>query len=254
MDMTVYSVKQLASLAGVSVRTLHYYDHIGLLRPLSHSLSGYRQYGEEEVVLLQQILFFRELGFSLDEIRAIVTQPDFNVREALESHRVLLEKKAERIAELLRTVDKTIKKFEGEIDMEIKDYYEGFSDAQIDEYRSEARRRWGEDTVRDSESRVLKMGKERMAEIQAEGGAIFQAMADLMPKGAASPEVQEQVVKWRAWLEHFSTYSDEAVLGLARMYSDDSRFAAFYEKYHPDLPAFFTAAVEVYCANRSRAG
>jgi len=151
-------------------------------------------------------------------------------------------------------VDKTIKMIEGEIDMEIKEYYEGFSDAQIEEYRKEARQRWGEDTVRDSEARVLRMGKQRMTELQAEGGAIFQTLAELMPKGAASLEVQEQVAKWREWLEHFSTYSDEAVLGLARMYSEDSRFAAFYEKYHPDMPAFFTAAVEFYCANRSGAG
>jgi DNA-binding transcriptional MerR regulator len=252
--MTVYSVKQLAGLARVSVRTLHYYDHIGLLKPLSHSPSGYRQYGQDQVVLLQQILFFRELGFSLDEIRSIVTQPHFNVREALESHRVLLEKKAERIAGLLQTVDKTIKTLEGEIDMDIKEYYEGFSEAQIEEYRNEARQRWGEDTVKDSESRVLKMGKQRMAVLQAEGGAIFQTLADLMPMGATSPEVQEQVAKWREWLEHFSTYSEEAVLGLGRMYSEDPRFAAFYEKYHPDLPAFFTKAVECYCANRPDAG
>lgn len=247
----VYTVKHLARFAGVSVRTLHYSDHIELLIPSSNSSSGYRQHNEDSVLWLQQIQFFRELDFSLDEIRSIVTQPDFNVREALESHRVLLEKKAQRIAELLRTVNKTIKKFEGVIDMDIKEYYEGFSDAQIEEYRNEARQRWDEDAVGDSESRVVKMGKQRVAEIRAEGEAIFQAMTDLMPKGAASPEVQEQVAKWRQWLEHFSTYSDEVVLGLARMYSKDSRFAAFYEKYHADLPPFFTRAVEHYCSKTS---
>jgi hypothetical protein len=95
------------------------------------------------------------------------------------------------------------------------------------------------------------MGKERMREVQVEGGVIFQALADLMPRGVESSEVQEQIAKWREWLEHFSTYSDEAVLGLARMYSDDERFSAFYQKYHPDLPAFFTKAVEYYCARRA---
>jgi len=249
--MMVYSVKQLARLAGVSVRTLHYYDHIGLLRPSSHSPSGYRQYDEDSVMRLQQILFFRELGFALDEIRTIVGHPGFNVRRALEEHRVLLSKRADRIAELLQTVDKTISKIEGEIDMDIKEYYQGFSDAQVEEYRKEARQRWGEDTVSDSESRVLKMGKQRMTQVQAEGRAIFQTLAELMPKGAASPEVQEQVAKWRKWLEHFSAYSDEAVLGLARMYSEDSRFAAFFQKYNPDLPAFFTRAVEHYCSKTS---
>lgn len=252
--MKLYTVKQMADNAGVSVRTLHYYDQIGLLKASARQVNGSREYDEDAVVLLQQILFFRELGFSLGGIRAIVTQPDFNVLEALESHRMLLEKKAERIATLLRTVDKTITKIEGEIDMEIKDYYEGFNDAQIEEYRSEARRRWGEDVVTGSESRVLKMGKQRMKELQAEGGAIFQSLTDLMPKGAASPEVQEQIARWRMWLEHFATYSDEAVLGLAQMYSEDERFADFYRKYHPDLPAFFTEAVKWYCANRSGVG
>jgi len=251
MPIMMYSVKQLARLAGVSVRTLHYYDHIGLLKPSSYGENGYRYYDESSVILLQQILFFRELGFALDEIRTIVGQPGFNVRRALEEHRVLLTKRADRIAELLKTVDKTIRKIEGEIDMDIKEYYQGFSDAQIEEYRKEARQRWGEDIVRDSESRVLKMGKQRMTELQSEGGAIFQTLAELMPKGAASPEVQEQVAKWRGWLEHFSAYSDEAVLGLARMYSEDSRFAAFFEKYHPDMPAFFTRAVEHYCSTTS---
>ena len=249
--MKVYGVRQLADLAGVSVRTLHYYDQIGLLKPSSHSENGYRYYDESSAILLQQVLFFRELGFTLDEIRTIVGQPGFDVRRALEEHRVLLSKRADRIAVLLQTVDKTIKKIEGEIDMETREYYEGFSDARIEEYRKEARQRWGEDTVRDSESRVLKMGRQRMTELQAEGGAIFQTLAELMPKGAASLEVQEQVAKWREWLEHFSTYSDEAVLGLARMYSEDSRFAAFFEKYHPDLPAFFTRAVEHYCSKTS---
>ncbi len=96
----VYTVKKLADLAGVSVRTLHYYDEVGLLKPTSHSESGYRQYGEEAVVRLQQIMFFRELGFSLDEIRKIMSQPDFDVLEVLQSHRILLTKKAERINEL----------------------------------------------------------------------------------------------------------------------------------------------------------
>jgi len=249
--MKVYGVRQLADLAGVSVRTLHYYDQIGLLKPSSHSENGYRYYDESSAILLQQVLFFRELGFTLDEIRTIVGQPGFDVRRALEEHRVLLSKRADRIAVLLQTVDKTIKKIEGEIDMETREYYEGFSDARIEEYRKEARQRWGEDTVRDSESRVLKMGRQRMTELQAEGGAIFQTLAELMPKGAASLEVQEQVAKWREWLEHFSTYSDEAVLGLARMYSEDSRFATFFAKYHPDLPAFFTRAVEHYCSKTS---
>jgi len=244
----VYTAHQLARLAGVSVRTLHHYDHVGLLKPASRGSNGYRQYGEKEAVLLQQILFFRELGFSLAETRAIVSRPDFCVQEALESHRTMLEKKAEHIAGLLATVDRTIRHLEGEMDMKISEYYEGLSDDQIEEYRKEARQRWGDDVVNESESRVMHMGKDGFAAQQAKGEDIFKAMAALMPKGPASPEVQEQVRLWREWLECFSSYSDEAVLGLGRMYSEDPRFAAFFAKYHPDLPAFLSQAVACHFA------
>lgn len=244
--MMEYTVKQLADIAGVSVRTLHYYDQIGLLKPEAHTASGYRLYGDAAVVRLQQIMFFRELGFSLEDIRRIVTHPGFDVLEALEAHRMLLAKRSARIDQLLATVNKTIKRLKGETNMDIKEYYEGFSDEQIEEYRQEVRERWGSDTLQDSEARVLKMGKEGFVAVQAQGGAIFQAMADSMAKGPQSPEVQQLVAKWRQWLENFAHYPDEAVLGLARGYSQDQRFAAFFRKIHKDLPEFFTRAVEHY--------
>ena len=105
----VYTIKQLAELAGTSVRTLHYYDEIGLLKPESRGANGYRQYGEQAIVRLQQIMFFRELDFSLEEIKTIISSPGFDVLEALQSHKVLLEKRKKRIDELLATVGKTIK-------------------------------------------------------------------------------------------------------------------------------------------------
>ena len=248
----VYTVKKLADLAGVSVRTLHYYDELGLLKPRSRSSSGYRRYDEEAVIRLQQIMFFRELGFGLDEIKKIISQPEFDVLEALRSQRTLLTKKAERINELLATVDKTIKKLKGELQMPIKEYYQGFSDEQIEKYREEVRRRWGEKTLKDSEERVLKMGKEKFTQIQAEGGKIFQTLSDNMSKGYDSDLVQAQVAKWREWLENFHHYSDEAVLGLGRAYSQSPEFAEFFRKYQPGLPQFLTRAIEHYCANQKR--
>lgn len=246
----LYTVNKLANLAGVSVRTLHYYDEVGLLKPKSRSESGYRYYGEEAVVRLQQIMFFRELGFSLDEIGKIISKPDFNVLEALQSHRTLLTKKAERINALLATVDKTIKKLKGEVKMEIKEYYQGFSDERIEKYREEVRQRWGEKTLQESEERVIKMGKAKFAALQAEGGKIFQAISDNMSKGYESSVVQAQVAEWRKWLENFHHYSDEAVLGLGQMYSQSPDFAEFFRKIHQDLPEFFTKAIEHYCTHQ----
>lgn len=131
--------------------------------------------------------------------------------------------------------------------MHIKEYYEGFSEEQIENYREEVRQRWGEKTLRDSETKVIKMGKEKFAALQAEGGAIFQAIADNMKKGFDNAEVQKLVVKWCRWLENFSHYSDEAVLGLGQAYSQDKRFAKYFEKFHKDLPEFLTKAIEYYC-------
>jgi DNA-binding transcriptional MerR regulator len=106
----VYTIKRLAELAGTSVRTLHYYDEIGLLKPKFRSANGYRQYGEEAIVRLQQIMFFRELDFNLDDIKIVLSQPDFEVLEALQSHKVLLFKRKERLNQLIATAEKTIKK------------------------------------------------------------------------------------------------------------------------------------------------
>ena len=245
-----YTVRQLARLAGISVRTLHYYDQIGLLKPGARHANGYRLYGEESLLPLQQILFFRELGFSLEEIRDIMSRPDYDVLGALRGHRYLLLKKAERINELLATVDRTIHYLQGEGNMDIKEYYQAFTDEQMEGYRKEVRERWGDDTLKSSEERVLNMGKDGFAAIQAEGGTIFQAIADNMRKGPDSPEVQEQVAKWREWLGHFHTYSDEAVLGLGQMYSQDPRFDEFFSKYGDGFPAFQTKAIERYRANK----
>ncbi len=245
--MASYTIKKLAEFAGVSVRTLHYYDEIGLLKPEYRRSNGYRYYGDKAITRLQQIMFFRELGFGLEEIKKIMSRPDFNVLEALEGHRALLTKQTERLSELLKTVDLTIKKMKGEAEMSIKEYYQGFSDEQIEKYRQEVRERWGEDALKDSEARVMKMGKEKFAAIQVEGGVVFKTIADNMDKGYDSPFIQGQVAKWRKWLENFSHYSDAAVLGLGKAYSQDKRFAKFFRKIHKDLPEFLTKAIEYYC-------
>jgi DNA-binding transcriptional MerR regulator len=246
----VYTVNELARLAGVSVRALHYYDELGLLKPKYRNPNGYRQYGEETVARLQQIMFFRELDFSLNEIGKILSQPGFDALEALQAHKVLLSKRARRIHELQATINRTIKNLKGERSMEIKEYYQGFSKGQIEKYREEVRQKWGENTLKDSEERVMDMGKQKFSALQAEGGKIFQTISDNMANGFGSDLVQAQVVKWREWLENFHHYTDEAVLGLGQVYSQDPRFAKFFEKYNKDLPAFLTRAIEYYCGQK----
>ena len=250
--MLVYTVKQLSDLANISVRTLHYYDEIGLLSPESRSISGYRLYDKNDLLKLQQIMFYRELGVKLGDIKQIISNLDFNLVEALQSHRALLAKNAERTQRLIETIDKTISQIRGEIKMDIKEYYEGFSDEQIDKYRHEVKERWGEATLKNSEERVLKMGTSKFQELQSEGNRIFQAIADKISLGPDSPEVQNLVAQWRQWLENYHHYSYEALLGLGQMYSQHPDFVKFYGKFHPDMPEFFTKAIELYCAKVER--
>ena len=134
--------------------------------------------------------------------------------------------------------------------MDIKEFYKGFSDEQIEKYRQEACRRWGEDVIRESEDRIVRMGKAGFATVQAEGASIFETISGHMAKGFDSPEVQQQIARWRKWLENFSTYTDEAVLELGRAYSQDPRFTRVFSDINEELPRFLTKAIEHYCSCR----
>jgi MerR family transcriptional regulator, thiopeptide resistance regulator len=241
-----YATGELAHLSGVSPRTLQFYDKIGLLKPESYSESGYRRYDEAAALKLQQILFFRELGFELSDIKVIMERPDFDLVSALESHRELLREKAARLADLLATAGRTIEKLKEEKDMDIKECYKGFSDKEVDTMRKEAREKYGEKTVADSEARVTAMGKDKFEAVQKEFGEIYHKIVANMDKGPQSKEVQVQIARWRELMENFHHYTDEMILGLGRMYSEDPRFAAFYLKFHKDMPKFMTEAVEHY--------
>lgn len=123
-----YTVKQLAQAAGVSVRTLHYYDAINLLKPASRSRAGYRYYGQQQLLKLQQILFYKQLGFSLQEIRDVFNVPDFDILKALKSHRNELVNRSSELKQLLKTVDSTIDALKKNRQMSLEQIYKGFSE------------------------------------------------------------------------------------------------------------------------------
>jgi DNA-binding transcriptional MerR regulator len=248
--MESFTIKKLADIAGISVRTLHYYDEIGLLKPQYRRDNGYRYYGEEEVILLQQIMFFRELGFSLDEIRTIISSPDFNVSEALEQHKNLLVKKDKRLKELINNVERTMSKMGKQSEMNIKEFYQGFDDEQVEKYREEVKRRWGPKVLEESEKKVIGMGQEKFIALQAEGGKIFKAIMESMSEGYDSKYVQALITEWRKWLENFHHYTDEEVVELGRAYSQHPDFIKFFQQYSDDLPIFLTRAIEHYYMHR----
>jgi len=146
-----YTVQQLAKTAGISSRTLRYYDEIGLLKPARLTSSGYRIYGPKEVDRLQQILFFRELGVGLEQIREIINDPSFDSLTALREHRVKLLEKKQQLELLINNVEKTIAQYEGRIIMTDQEKFEGFKQKLIDEneakYGKEVREKYGDEAV-----------------------------------------------------------------------------------------------------------
>jgi len=248
--MEPFTIKTLADFAGISVRTLHYYDEIGLLKPRYRHENGYRYYSEEEVILLQQILFFRELGFSLDEIKSFISRPDYTTLEALQQQRKLLIKKDERLKELINTVERTMSKMGKQTNIKIKEFYGGFNEERIEKYRDEVRRRWGSKTLIESEKRVIDIGQEKFITLQAEGGKIFKAIMENMSEGYDGKFVQEKIAEWRQWLENFHHYSEEEIVELGRAYSQHPDFIKFFQQCSDDLPIFLTRAIEYYYMHR----
>lgn len=249
-----YTVKQLASLAGVTRRTLHHYDAIGLLSPAVTGENGYRYYDEASALQLQQILFYRQLGLSLEEIKDILHRPGFDLLHALAGHRQALLERAAQLDLLIHTVDQTIRHLRGEITMSTKDFYAGFDEEQQKRYEDEARQRWGEASVAESARRWNSRTREQKNAILAEGSQITQAIADAMHLGYDHPQVQTWVERWHQSIQtNFYDCSLEVFEALGHGYVSDARFTAFYEKVKPGLAAFMEQAMVFYCQRQRQA-
>jgi len=242
-----HTVHQLASMARISVRTLHHYDHIGLLTPSARSAAGYRLYGTEDLLRLQQILLYRELDLPLEEIRRILNDPGFDPVEALAQHRRTIGLQAERLTRLLHTIDRTIARLM-EVDMSLTDeeLYEGLPKEQVERWKREVNERYDPKLVAESNRRVRSMSKEQWNGVKAEGDAISRRMAELMGRPADDPEVQATIARQHAWIENFYPCSAEMFQGLGQHYADHPEFRANYDKYRPDLADFMRDAMAYY--------
>ena len=247
VSLKTYTVSQLASMAGVSVRTLHHYDHIGLLAPQTRTPAGYRLYGEAEMLRLQQILFFKELDLPLREVRSILHDPDFDQVQALQTHRRMLAARMGRLAQLLRTVDRTIQKLtEDDMTLTDEELYEGFSKEQIERYKREAREMYDPALVEESERRVGRMSKAQWEALKAEGDEVTRSLAALMDRPPDDAEVQALIARHHAWIEQFYPASAEVYRGLGQLYVGHPEFRAFYDRYQPDLADFMAVAMAHY--------
>lgn len=247
-----YTVQKLGRLAGISTRTLRYYDEIGILKPARINSSGYRIYGQMEVDMLQQILFYRELDVSLDCIKDIVTSPSFDGPSALREHREKLIKKREKLDLLIGNVEKTIALAEGSIKMSDKEKFEGFKKKMINDnekkYSNEIREKYGEDTINESNKKLMGMTEEKFEEFNKLSISSMEALKEAFATGDAAGEFAQKAADLhRQWLSFtWPTYSKEAHAGLAQMYVNDERFTAFYDKEQPGMAVFLRDAILIY--------
>ncbi|MBP7058605.1 MerR family transcriptional regulator [Candidatus Gracilibacteria bacterium] len=240
-----YTVKQLADLANITVRTLHYYDQIGLLKPNHKSKNGYRYYEHQDLLILQQILFFRELDFGIKEIINILKTPAYNDKQALNQQKKLLLAKQKRIKQLIKTIDTTLN---NQNTMNDQDLYQGLSTQEIEAMKAEAKQRWSKTPqYQQSQKSINKMTKQQMEQIQQEAQNIYQGLTKMIGTDPKSTAVQELIDRHYQHLKHYYQPNLELYRGLAEMYTTDERFKKYFAKFHPTLPQFLHDAMLVYC-------
>ena len=242
------TVNQVAKLSGVSVRTLHYYDEIGLLTPTVITAAGYRLYDGSALDRLQQILFYRELDFSLSDIRRILDDPAFDRMEALNGHRALLQLKKERLDRLIGLVDSMMK---GEKDMSFAEFDQTAIEKARAQYAKEVEERWGgTQAYRESRVKTDAYGKEEWAEAQKEADAIFQDFAAHQQEDPGSPEVQKLVSRWQEHItRRYYACTNDILSGLGTMYTADPRFTENIDRYGEGLASFMGEAIRIYCSS-----
>lgn len=252
-----YTVQKLGQLAGVSTRTLRYYDEIGILKPARLNSSGYRIYGPAEVDRLQQILFYRELEVSLEDIKAILTSPSFDGAKALREHREKLLAKRKQLELLIHNVEKTIALTEGRITMSDKERFEGFKQQLVDEnekkYSKEVREKYGDEVVDKSNTKLKNMTQEEYNEITRLENEVNETLHAAFQTGDPSGELAQKAADLhRQWLSfYWDGYTKEAHAGLAQMYVDDERFKAYYDKKQPGIAEFLRDAILVYTGKKN---
>jgi MerR family transcriptional regulator, thiopeptide resistance regulator len=249
-----YSVGQVADLAGVTIRTLHHYDEIGLLSPSRRSAAGYRIYEEPDLERLQQILFYRELGFALEEIAAIVDDPQTDAVDHLRRQRGLLTEKIERLQKMVAAIDHEMEARDMGIKLTPEERMKVFGDFDPEDHAEEAERRWGgTDAYRQSQRRVSSYTKEDWLKIKAEHDEVAASLVALFESGAA-PDSEEAMDAAEAHRRHISRWyydcSHEIHRGLGEMYVSDERFRANYDLLAPGLSEFICDATR---ANAERA-
>ncbi len=242
-----YTVKQLAKLSGVSVRTLHYYDEIGLLKPAYNGENNYRYYEQAQLLLLQQILFYRELGFQLNDIQNILTSDSFDKIEALQSHKNILSQNLDRTQNLIKTIDKTIAHLRGNVKMKDQEFYYGFESEKQQQYEKDLVDKGfvSKDLMEEYKKKTRQWSQQDKEYFFKEANEINQALIVAMQNNLkpASPAVQTIIRRHHTWVGWQPT--KEQYIGLSELYQTPE-FRKFYEQLHPQLLSFIVDAMKIF--------
>lgn len=255
---SMYSVKQLAKLAGVTVKTLHLYDKTGLLKPAERTGSRYRLYKEKELLRLQQILFYKELDFPLKQIRSILDDPDFDLVDALKDHKKMLKEKKARIGILMKTIDNTIYSLTHKTMLNLEDLYEGLSKEEARSYRNQAISSYGEEVVTHAENHLRTLSKEDMQALVARQKELGIALYSLKDQQPESRQVQAHIHQHysntrKLWgTHHAADKQADAYQGLGQLYLTDERFTSEYGTPDADFRSFISKAMSVYADQNLR--
>lgn len=253
----MYKISEVAKISKITVRALHYYDEIGLLTP-SVDDKGYRLYSENDFLRLQQIMFFRELDFSLKDIKLIMDSPNFNREEALIKHRELLNKKKERIEEIISTLNKSLDEIKGETIMKKEDMFKGFSTKEIEshkkKYAKETKEKYGESSeYKESELKTSNYDDKKWSEIINDMNEIYFEISKHIGEDPKNEDVQNLIGRWREHItKNYYNCSVEVFEGLGEMYISDSRFTKNIDKYGEGLAEFLSQGIKFYCENQKK--
>lgn len=255
--MDNYSVKKLSKLAGVSVRTLHLYDKLGLLKSSVRTEARYRLYGEKELLRLQQILFYRELDFPLKEIGAILDDPAFDLVQALEGHKKALLARKERINTLVGTIEKTLVTLKNNTMLQVEDLYEGIPREKMEAYRTEAMTKWGKDTVLETEETLRSFSREEMEALKKELNDISARLTALMNGDPKSKAVQELIARryqviLRLTGGQIKMEKLEYFRKLGELYVEDNRYTPVNGLPSKELALFIKEATDYYVSEQRK--
>jgi DNA-binding transcriptional MerR regulator len=249
----MYTINQVAKLAGVSTRTLRHYDRIGLLHPTDRTDANYRLYSEDDIFLLQQILLYKEMNLSLTDIKEILHAPAFQIIDGLKRHQFYLTQKQDRLHQLQHTVEQTIQQLEGGLEMNHEELFNGLKEQKIkdneEQYGTELRKTYGDSVIDQSYQKMRKMSKWQWNHAEELSKEILHLLPSAMAEGETSVQAETLCKKHQEWIQlYWTEYTKEAHVALCKMYTEDDRFTAYYDAVKAGAAEFLYRAMKHYLA------